>query len=83
MRIFNADGSEVEACGNASRCVALLQGGDSSIETAADHQRLARRRRASVEMGLPRFRLGRDPARLRHGHRSMPVGWDELQNPAR
>ncbi len=24
MRIFNADGSEVDACGNATRCVARL-----------------------------------------------------------
>ena len=24
MRIFNADGNEVEACGNAARCVARL-----------------------------------------------------------
>ena len=26
MRIFNADGNEVESCGNASRCVAVLLG---------------------------------------------------------
>ena len=25
MRIFNADGSEVGACGNATRCIALLR----------------------------------------------------------
>ncbi len=24
MRIFNADGSEVDACGNATRCIALI-----------------------------------------------------------
>ena len=24
MRIFNADGGEVEACGNAARCIGLL-----------------------------------------------------------
>src|SRR3546814_8454324 len=34
MRIWNADGSEVEACGNATRCVAALVGRESSIETA-------------------------------------------------
>ena len=27
MRIFNSDGGEVGACGNAARCVALLVGG--------------------------------------------------------
>ena len=34
MRIFNADGGEVEACGNATRCVALLLGENGRIETA-------------------------------------------------
>src|SRR6187455_3869041 len=34
MRIFNSDGSEVEACGNATRAVALLHGEDATIETA-------------------------------------------------
>ena len=33
MRIWNPDGSEVEACGNATRCVASLLGGESTIET--------------------------------------------------
>ncbi len=34
MRIWNADGGEVEACGNATRCVVLLEGGPITIETA-------------------------------------------------
>src|ERR1051325_8908248 len=33
MRIFNADGSEVEACGNATRAVGLLHGTAARIET--------------------------------------------------
>src|SRR5829696_4622840 len=33
MRIWNSDGGEVGACGNAARCVALLEGGETSIET--------------------------------------------------
>src|SRR3546814_13053943 len=32
MRIFNADGGKVEACGNASRRVALIAGGGARIE---------------------------------------------------
>src|SRR3978361_257999 len=40
MRIWNADGGEVDACGNASRCVSWLvmeaKGGDrTTIETKA------------------------------------------------
>ena len=31
MQIFNADGSEVEACGNATRCVPLFVGRDKSV----------------------------------------------------
>src|SRR4051794_1491947 len=34
MRIFNSDGSEVGAGGNAARRVALLMNGNSRIETA-------------------------------------------------
>ena len=33
MRIWNNAGFEVESCGNASRCVAMLLGGESRIET--------------------------------------------------
>jgi diaminopimelate epimerase len=35
MRILNADGSEAGACGNATRCVAHLAGGDVTVETTA------------------------------------------------
>src|SRR5579872_1611268 len=33
MRIFNADGGEVEACGNATRAVGMLEGQARRIET--------------------------------------------------
>lgn len=35
MRILNRDASEAGACGNATRCVAALVGGDVTVETAA------------------------------------------------
>ena len=60
MRIWNADGSEVSACGNAARCVGWLlmeaSGGDrASIETRAGVLRAARagERRVTVDMGAP------------------------------
>lgn len=62
MRIFNPDGSEAGACGNATRCVAELLhgesgGGDFVIETIAG--RLPSWRGAggeiSVDMGAPRL----------------------------
>ena len=37
MRIWNADGGEVEACGNATRCVALLEAASATIETEGRH----------------------------------------------
>src|SRR3546814_2917578 len=33
MRIFNADGSEVDACGNATRCIPLFLGRDCRIRS--------------------------------------------------
>ena len=41
MRIWNSDGGEVEACGNASRAVALLLGGQSTLETLGGTIQLA------------------------------------------
>ena len=62
MRIWNADGSEVDACGNATRCVGwlLLEAGGreaASIETAAGllHVRRAGERLVAVDMGEPRL----------------------------
>jgi diaminopimelate epimerase len=62
MRIHNADGGEVDACGNATRCVAALlmreTGGDSvTIETGAGLlvARPATGGRISVDMGEARL----------------------------
>jgi diaminopimelate epimerase len=83
MRIFNADGSEVEACGNASRCVALLQGGTSSIETRGGTIKgVADDGGASVEIAIPRFGWGEIPLAYAMDTAAMPVGWEELQDPA-
>lgn len=68
MRIYNADGGEVGACGNASRCVARLlmdEGGDEAvmIETAAgllDCHRVGDR--VSVDIGP-----------VRHDWRAIPL----------
>jgi len=62
MRIRNADGGEVEACGNAARCVADMimreTGGASvTLETAAGviAARAAGKDRIAVDMGAPRW----------------------------
>jgi diaminopimelate epimerase len=83
MRIWNADGGEVEACGNAARCVALLLGGESAIETAGGVIRAAANgAAASVDMGLPRFAWDEIPLAYPIDTARMPVAWEELAEPA-
>jgi diaminopimelate epimerase len=62
MRILNADGSEVEACGNATRCLAALlaqeqRRTDITIETAAGllHCTAHAGGMVTVDMGPPRL----------------------------
>jgi diaminopimelate epimerase len=61
MRIFNADGSEAEACGNAARCAAYLLHRESgeralSIETVGGlvFAEVEGEDRIAVDMGTPR-----------------------------
>ena len=83
MRIFNADGSEVEACGNASRAVGMLLGGAQRIETlGGDIASVATADGASVDMGLPRFDWDSIPLAYAMDTLTMPVGWEDLESPA-
>ena len=82
MRIFNNDGSEVGACGNASRAVALLHGRSARIETAGG---LIEARPAengiAVDMGRPRFGWEEIPLAYAMDTASLPVAWENLENP--
>jgi diaminopimelate epimerase len=82
MRIFNADGGEVGACGNAARCVTMLLGGEQRIETiggtiggAAAYDGVA------VDLGRPRFAADEIPLLYPMDTSSMPVGWEALADP--
>ncbi|CAN1723535.1 Diaminopimelate epimerase [Hyphomicrobium sp. 1Nfss2.1] len=62
MRIFNADGSEVSACGNATRCIALIAAEESgrdevSVETSAGllKAKVDSADSITIDMGKPRF----------------------------
>ena len=62
MGVWNADGSEVEACGNAARCVARLLMDESErneIEFSTSAEKLTAWRvgddRVAVDMGEPKF----------------------------
>jgi diaminopimelate epimerase len=82
MRIWNADGGEVQSCGNATRCVALLTGG-GMIETAGGLlEATLDGGGASVDMGAPRFGWNEIPLAYPIDTEKMPVGWDELREPA-
>lgn len=83
MRIWNADGSEVSACGNATRCVPVLVGGDCTIETAAGILRAQLDDTgARVDMGLPRFDWDEIPLAYPMDTAALPVAWGELARPA-
>ncbi|MBO4313175.1 MAG: diaminopimelate epimerase [Desulfovibrio sp.] len=74
MRMFNADGSEAEMCGNASRCVAkyaydhgLVSSEHISLETGAGIKHIDLRLQggevvgATVDMGCPELEPGKIP----------------------
>ena len=82
MRIFNHDGGEVEACGNASRAVGLLLGAAVQIETLggllsvdpADGG-------VAVELPAPRFEWDQIPLAYAMDTHTLPVAWDTLDTP--
>jgi diaminopimelate epimerase len=82
MRIFNADGGEVAACGNATRCVPLYLQRDCRIETAAGvlDARLTEDG-ASVDMGRPQFLWDQIPLTYAMDTRPMPASWEDLPLP--
>lgn len=76
MRIFNCDGGEVEACGNASRAVALLHGQRAKVETGGGVIVLEPSDGgATVDMGTPRFEWDAIPLAYPMDTAAMPVGW--------
>ena len=83
MRIFNADGGEVEACGNATRAVGLLHGVPARIETLGGMLATTPGHGgAAVDMGAPRLEWEAIPLAYAMDTLALPVGWDGLENPA-
>ncbi len=82
MRTWNADGSEVEICGNAARAVAVLLGAGATLETAGGPISVsAHDHGATVTMGEPRFDWDSIPLAYAVDTRAMPVGWEALESP--
>lgn len=80
LRIWNPDGSEAEACGNGTRCVAALTGA-RRIETAAGVLETEGEAHGVV-MGRPRFGWDEIPLAMPMDTLAMPVAWEELTEPS-
>jgi diaminopimelate epimerase len=81
MRIWNNDGSEVEACGNAMRALAVLMG-TATLATKGGMVRIAPDDAgAIVEIGAPRFDWQSIPLAYAMDTAAMPVGWEGLDAP--
>ena len=82
MRIYNADGGEVEACGNAARCVATLLGDAATIDSAAGiFDAAASTDAATIVYPPPRLGWDEIPLAYAMDTRDLPVAWDELERP--
>jgi diaminopimelate epimerase len=82
MRIFNADGGEVEACGNAARAVGQLHGRAARVETLGGMIETSPSDSGiSVDMGVPRFEWQDIPLAYPLDTHLMPVAWEELVHP--
>lgn len=81
MRIWNSDGGEVEACGNATRCVVQLTGArlidsDGGLlkgEDLGDE--------VEVTLGEPRFDWEEIPLAYPMDTAALPLAWDGLERP--
>jgi diaminopimelate epimerase len=83
MRIYNADGGEVEACGNAARCVARLlleEKGETSVRIDTPGGRLVcsdtGADAVTVDIGTPRFDWQDIPLSQRVDTRDFPLDID-------
>lgn len=82
MRIFNADGGEVEACGNATRCIAMLLAKPADIETLGGIlHTVPEENGATVTLSPPAFDWELIPLAMPMDTRDMPVNWEELARP--
>ena len=81
MRIWNNDGSEVESCGNATRCVIQLTGA-KSIDSAGGLLK-GEDLGGDVEVSLPepRFAWNEIPLAYPADTNPLPMAWDGLETP--
>jgi diaminopimelate epimerase len=81
MRVWNSDGGEVGACGNATRCLVQLTGA-TRIETNGgmlEGENLGAE--VEVSLGEPRFGWDEIPLAYAMDTTALPMAWDELEHP--
>ncbi|MFN7710188.1 MAG: diaminopimelate epimerase [Holosporales bacterium] len=89
MRILNADGTEVEACGNATRCVAAILQQETNkthfaIETVAGILRTETHgnNRVTADFGTPRLEPEAIPLTQKIDTQHAPIQYMGLKDPA-
>ena len=81
MRIWNADGGEVESCGNATRCVIQLTGAKTVETEGGLLTGEALGDEVEVSIGEPRFAWDEIPLAYPMDTADLPMAWDELSHP--
>ena len=82
MRIFNADGGEVESCGNATRCVVALTGAETIETEGGLLEGASLGDTVEVVLGEARFDWSQIPLAYPMDTYHLPLAWDELSHPA-
>lgn len=81
MRIWNADGGEVESCGNATRCVVQLTGANTIDTEGGLLTGGLLGDQVEVSLGEPRFDWEDIPLAYPMDTAALPMAWDELEHP--
>ncbi len=88
MHIYNPDGSEAEACGNATRCVAhrvmsAAGQGECTIETLGGFLkcRMLANDLVEVDMGVPQLNWADIPLAQETDPQNLNIGQENAQNP--
>jgi diaminopimelate epimerase len=81
MRIWNSDGSEVESCGNATRCVMQLTGATTIDTDGGLLEGATTDDEISVVLPEPRFSWDEIPLAYAMDTAPLPMAWDGLERP--
>jgi diaminopimelate epimerase len=81
MRIWNSDGGEVEACGNATRCVVQLTGAARIDSDGGLLEGTQLESEVEVTLQAPRFEWEQIPLAYPVDTAALPMAWGPLEHP--